>query len=95
MSPLGKLHRLQVELHAQKSTRQCIANSGHAKVVVVLHPAGDEDGAAERKIAAVVGLQALGGGAQVGSPVPALVLNLTAELPGTVLLTRGMGLSKS
>ena len=31
----------------------------------MLHPE-DDDGAAERKIAAVVGVQALGGGAKVG-----------------------------
>lgn len=39
-------------------------HAGHAKVIVVLHPEDDE-GAAERKIAAVVGIQALGGGAKV------------------------------
>ncbi len=40
----------------------CVA--GRARIIVMLHPE-DEEGAAQRKVAAMTGIEALGGGAKV------------------------------
>ncbi|KAL0031396.1 hypothetical protein WJX79_008726 [Trebouxia sp. C0005] len=41
------------------------AAAGRARIIVMLHPE-DEEGAAERKVAAMTGIEALGGGAKAG-----------------------------
>ncbi len=38
--------------------------AGRAKIVVMLHPE-DAEGAAQRKVAAITGIESLGGGAKV------------------------------
>ena len=38
--------------------------AGRARIIVMLHPE-DEEGAAQRKVAAMTGIEALGGGAKV------------------------------
>ena len=42
--------------------------AGHAGIIVMLHPE-DEEGAAQRKVAAMTGIEALGGGAKVSHPL--------------------------
>ena len=50
---------------AEQSILQGTIGAGRAKIVVMLHPE-DGEGAAERKVAAMTGIGALGGGAKVG-----------------------------
>ena len=44
-----------------------INDVGHARIVVMLHPE-DQENAAEQKVAAITGIESLGGGAKVSSP---------------------------
>ena len=51
----------------------CVA--GRARIIVMLHPE-DEEGAAQRQVAAMTGIEALGGGAKVSQTPLSLMQRL-------------------